>query len=577
MSKSSILSYQTSIKNSIKSSWTLLWITLLLVVPISLYTILLLFENEIAGVVQSFVPPTSAQGFAFYTDLVYLVRTEILWLGFFSLLAFLLTVYPAAAALDNFFIIRSRNKAVFYMMMIAFVFFLTVLVISGNILERFPNSSDEYAYLFQAEMFSRGKLWERAHDLPDFFYSNNITQFEGILVSRFPPGWPLLLSMAFEIGLEPALMNPVLGLVTLVVFYFFARRYYGEQVAVWAMLTVAFTGYFIFNSASFFSHTSCLLATLLFIYSIRSYIDTNNLVFGLLTGFFIGCIVTIRYYTAVLVFVPFLVSLIAQQKLRVIRLLLLMGLGGLPCLAYLMWYNYSITGNALTPVTVWAYPMEQLGFVRGHSVVKGLEHWARWILMFFYWSSPGLLILYLVYLWRKITTPAERFSSPEDYTFIALMAGYFFYYQIGGNQYGPRFLFEAFPFLVLLVFSKVFQRREKWATALLLASMVYAIVKFPFITYREERIVDERQDMYDLVEEQHITNAVVIVGASTSPIRPMPADDLTRNDGRFLNDVIYALEIPKINDQLMEYYGDRAFYQYVRDVDHPDGELLRIR
>ena len=172
--------------------------------------------------------------------------------------------------------------------------------------------------------------------------------------------------------------------------------------------------------------------------------------------------------------------------------------------------------------------------------------------MFFYWASPGLLFLYLAFLWRKIKSPAERFIKPEDYAFLCLLVGYFFYYQIGGNQYGPRFFFEAFPFVILLVVSKVFQLREKWAMAVLFASLIYAVVKLPFIVYREEMIVDQRKDLYDIVQEEKIENAVVFIESPTSPIRPMPADDLTRNDPRFSNSVLYALELPAISGQLMD-------------------------
>jgi hypothetical protein len=577
MLKPSILNYHTSIKNSIKSNTTTVWILISVVIPTILFVFFLLFESQIAGLLSSLYPPSPRQGYAFYLDIIYLTRTEILWVGFFLLLSFLLIAYPEKASLDNFFNIRLKNKAIFYMMLITSAFFLTTVFISSGILEDFPNSSDEYAYLFQAEMISRGKLWERAHDLPDFFHNNNIAQFEGILVSRFPPGWPLVLSQAYQIGLDPALVNPLLAVLTLVVFYFFAKKYYGETVAIWSLVAVTVTGYYIFNAASFFSHVSCLLVTLLFVFNVHLYRERNKILYGVLAGFFLGFVVLIRYYTAVLIFLPFLVYLIAEYRVRIIRLFVLMGIGSLPCLAYLLWYNYSITGNAFSPVTVWAYPAEQLGFVKGHSFMKGIEHLVRWTLMFFYWVSPGLFLLYLVFLWRKIKEPAQRLVRPEDYTFIALFVGYFFYYQIGGNQYGPRFMFEAFPFLVLFVVSQVLQRREKWTMAVLIASIVFAMAKLPFITHREEQIVDQRQDLYDLVAEQKIRNAVIFVAAPTSPIRPMPAEDLTRNDARFSDNVIYALEIPKINHQLMEYYDDRAFYKYVRDLDKPKGELIRIR
>jgi hypothetical protein len=575
MFKSSILNYQSTIINSIKSNSVAYWI-LFTLLPVASYFILLFFETEIAAFIMSLFPASPRQGFSYYRDIVYLVRTEILWVGFLLILTLVLALYPSRAALENFLNFRTR-KAVFYMMLIGSAFFFVTIFIARDTLEQFPNSSDEYAYLVQAEMFSRGKLWEAAHDLPDFFYYNNIAQHEGILISRFPPGWPLLLSTAFEVGMPSSLVNPILGIVTLVVFYFFARKYYGERIAIWSLLALAFTGYYIFNSASYYSHVSCLLVTLLFVFNVYLYQDKKNIVYGLLAGFCLGLVVIIRYYTAVLIFLPFLVYWLLQYRLKTVLLFLWLGIGSLPCLVYLLSYNYSITGNALLPVTVWAYPDEQLGFVKGHTFLKGMEHIIRRIFMFFYWASPGLLVLYFVFLWRKIKSPHERFLKPEDYTFITLTVGYLFYYQIGGNQYGPRFLFEALPFVVLFVVSKVFQAREKWTTALLLASILYALVRLPFIVYREEKIVDQRQDLYDLVEEEKIRNAVVFVSSPTSPIRPMPVDDLTRNDPRFGNSVLYALELPKINDQLMEYYGDRSFYRYVRDVDNPQGQLIKIR
>lgn len=577
MLKNAILNYQTSLKNSIRSTSSTIWVISTALIPVILFVVIFLFKDEIAGAIMSLIPPADQHGVSFYNDLVYLMGTEILWLGFFFLFTLLLYVYASPASLDNLLNVRTRSKSLYYMMLIASGFFLAAVVIAEEVLEAFPNSSDEYAYLLQAEMFSRGRLWERAHDLPDFFYHINIAQHEGILVSRFPPGWPLMLSIAFEIGLNPALMNPLLGLIALVLFYFFVRRYYDMRVAVWSTLALAFTGFYLFNAASYFSHIACLLVTLLFVFNVYLFQEKKHFAYGLLAGFFLGFIVIIRYYTALLIFIPFFVYLVLEHRWKAIPLFVWMGIGSLPCLLYLLWYNYSITGNALLPVTMWAYPAEQLGFVKGHSVFKGLEHLARRALMFIYWTSPGLLILYLVFLWRKIKSPAERLLKPEDYAFLTLTIGYFFYHEIGGNQYGPRFLFEGFPFLVAFVVSKVLETREKWAVALLLASLVFAIVKLPFVSEREANIIDQRQDMYDLVQEENIHNALVFVASPTSPLRPMPTRDLTRNDPKFMNDVIYVLPIPSINDQIMEYYSDRAVYRYERDVNDPDGQLIRIR
>ena len=577
MLKSYILNYQTSIKNSIKSSSSTVWIVSLTVVPVAIYALLLLFETPIAELIMNVYPPSFGKGEAYYRDYIYIARVEVLWVGLFFLISLLLALYTSGNVLDRHLKVASDAKVTYYVMLVACGYFLITLLITNYVLEGFPNSSDEYAYILQAEMFSRDKLWERAHDLPDFFYNNNIAQHDGIIVSRFPPGWPLVLSGAFEIGMHPALVNPLLGLVSLVVFYLFAKRYYGKTVAVWSCFALGLSGFYLFNSASYFSHVSCMMVVLLFVFNIHLYREKSRFIYAVLAGFFLAFVVVIRYYTALLIFVPFLITLIVDYRWRVIRLFILMAIGSAPCLAYLLWYNYSITGNAFMPVTMWAYPSEQIGFVKGHNFLQGMEHLVRRTLMFVYWTSPGLLVLYLVYLYRKVKSPVDRLVRPEDYTFLTLVIGYFFYYQIGGNQYGPRFLFEALPFVIVFVVSRVIQSREKWATAILITSLLFPLVKLPFIAYREGKIIDQRQDLYDLVREQKIQNAVVFVASATSPIRPMPTGDLTRNDPMFMNDVIYVLEIPRINEQLFEYYNDRAFYRYVRDTEKPHGELVRVR
>lgn len=576
MLKSSTLNH-TSVTNSIKSWRATLWILLAILLPSAICLLLFLFEAEVADILMDLVRPSIRQGESYFTDFVFLGRVEILFVGLFSLLALVLFFLTSESSLARVFSIRDRTKSLYIMMLIASFACLTTIWIARVALEEFPNSSDEYAYLFQAEMFSRGKWWERAHDLPDFFYINNITQHEGILVSRFPPGWPLVLSAAFKVGMSPTLVNPVLGVASLVALYFFTRRFYGVNVAVWTLVIVAVNGYFLFTSASFFSHVTCFLCALGFVYCLYVYKETRAIHTAILAGLFISFAAVVRYYTALLIALPFLVYVFLELRGRSAVLFAWMALGAAPCLGYLLYYNYTITGNAFLPVTVWAYPDERLGFVKGHTFLTGMDHLVRRTLMFLYWVSPGMLLLYVVFLWKKVKNRVERIGHPEDYAFIMLVVGYFFYYQIGGNQYGPRFMFEAFPFMAIFVVRKAFESRAKWVLAVLLASAIYPVAKLPFIVYRESKIVDQRQDLYNLTKTQRIHNAVVFIESPTSPLRPMPADDLTRNDPKFSNDVVYALPVPGINQLLMDYYADRAFYRYTRDLDDPHGRLIRIR
>jgi hypothetical protein len=568
----SALLSQESLKNLLKSKG----VPLLFLGTVVTYSAYCIWWSEILVRVSPYLPHGSDKSRAFNLDLLNLVFSELLWLGAFLLIAWILATYmPLLKITDRLeaSLIKSWRPSVVVTVAISF---LASVAVSYYTLEQFPNSSDEYVYLFQAETMSKGKLWEKAHDLPEFFRLIHIAEKDGIRVGRFPPGWPLILSTAFYLGIPPFLVNPILGLLSLVVFYSFGKRFYGQRIALWSLLILAFSSFFVFNAASYFSHTSCMLATVLFVYGIYLYREKSKIIYLVAAGFFLGVILIIRYYTAVLIFLPFFFFLIRQFKVKAMIIFFWIGVGALPCLLFLFWYNYTITGNPLLPVTMWAYADEGLGFVRGHTPAKGMEHLLRWGCMFLYWCSPALLILYGTALWRKLKVKAARVNHPEDYMFIVLVIGYFFYYEIGGNQYGPRFFFEALPFLILFVVREITMSHQRWATALLCAGIIYAFVKIPFIAHREHQVVEERNDIYRVVEKSQISHAVVLIGTHTGVIRPMPAGDLVRNDVGYGNDVLFAHDIPKKNRILRSYFPDRTFYRYVRDPEKVEGWLVKV-
>lgn len=556
------------LKSRIKTPWFLL----VALIPFTLYWIGRRFEVDITTAIIPLFPFEADKGFSFYQDFVRLSLNEILWLTFFFLLTWLFFVWPGRSKyIDTFFPVEKENAIAGG---IVITFLLVTLGVSYFTLERFPNSSDEYAYLLQAQTLSEGKLFQKAPPLSEIFHHNHIAVKEGIRIGRFPPGWPLILSSAYVLGVPPWTINPLLGALALIVVYFFARKMYGQTVALWSMLALALPAYYIFNAASYFSHISCLLVAIAFVYATHLYIQKKAGRYLVLAGFCLGLMGVIRYYTALLIFLPFFVYFVFHHRWGAVKILLFMAIGGAPWVLFLLWYNFKLTGSPFVPVTVWAYQDEQLGFVKGHTFLKGVEHIVRRTFMFFYWCSPGLLILYFLLLWKKIQTKAALWTHPEDYIFVLLMAGYFFYYQIGGNQYGPRFLLEGFPFLVLFVIRNVVKYKSAFRTALLAAGLLFAMIKFPFITQREAKVIDERQDLYDLVQERKLSKAIVLVSSPTGIIRPMPAGDLTRNPVHFNTDVLYALELPAAMEKLIQYYPDRALFRYVRGADAPHGQLI---
>lgn len=536
-----------------------------------------LFESSIIRHMIVYLPMTQGKTPAYYNDLFRLAAFEMIWVSGLLVLALVLYNYRVALLpIEKVSHLFKRYPGQSMLVMIA-ACALLVVATAFVVLKQFPNSSDEYVYVFQAKTLSSGKLWEKSHPVDKSFGFNHMAIRDGRTVGRFPPGWPLVLAAFMSAGVPIALVNPILSLVALFIFYRFARMNYGPVMAGWSSVMCAFTGFYIFNSASFFSHPTCLLAIVLFVYMLYLYQTKKNILYALVAGASLGLIAITRYYTAALLFLPFVIILLYQQGWRAVPMFFWIGVGSLPFLTFLLWYNYSITGNALEPVTVWAYREEGIGFVRGHTFTKGLEHIARRLMMFAFWCSPVILLLYFVLLFRKVTRKATALVVPEDYLFISLVAGYLLYYEIGGNQYGPRFYYEALPFLILFVVREVFSSRRYWMKVLFFSGMIIAILKVPFLSYREHVIVEERLDIYKLVEQSKIQNAVVLLSTGTSVLRPMPSGDLTRNDMDHTNSVLYAIDHIHANPVLMEYYKDRAFYRYVREKEEARGRLERIR
>lgn len=535
------------------------------------------FQARILQFVLPYLPLDEGKSVAYYEDMYRVFLTELVWLILIGLLSLALPhAYhqQSLGARVNAWMITNHWKFLF---LLTIIFAAGASVISMTTLREFPNSSDEYVYLYQAETLSEGRMWYPASPVEDAFSFNHIAEKDGRRVGRFPPGWPLLMAIFLFGGIPAGLVNVILGILALYIFYRLAFKLYGAEVANWSSVVLVSSSFFVFNAASYFSHTSCLFEALVFMYCIYLFLDKNQIIFGLMAGAALGLMLITRYYTAVLIAVPYCVYLFYKYRLRSFWLFLWIALGALPFFIYLLFYNYNVTGNPLEPVTVWAYEGEGLGFVNGHTFVKGVEHILRRVFMFFYWASPVLLIIYLVLLYRKLASNTERHLVFEDYFFLFLIFGYLLYYEIGGNQYGPRFYFEAFPFLILFVIRETIRQKIAWSRSLLIAGVIIMLIRLPLIAHREGKIVEERMDIYTRVEEANVRKAIILVADGTGVIRPMPSGDLTRNDKEYNSDVLYAVDRPSSNGELMRRFPDRQFYRYSRNPGNPVGKLTRIK
>jgi hypothetical protein len=125
-------------------------------------------------------------------------------------------------------------------------------------LERYQG--DESAYLFEARCLLTGHLsaaQPSAVSREAMKFAHHLF-VDGRWLGKYPPGWPILLSLAAWMHVE-WLLNPLLGLVLLAITYEIGRRTWGQTVGRLATLIWASSAFMLLNCLGFMSHVLCAL------------------------------------------------------------------------------------------------------------------------------------------------------------------------------------------------------------------------------------------------------------------------------------------------------------------------------
>jgi len=458
-----------------------------------------------------------------------------------------------------------NSKTKYYLITIILLSVLLISITNQITLRDFPNSADEYSYLISAQIFSTGKLTVSSHQYKEFFNFFHIVN-DVKFYSHYPPGWPFFLMFGILIKL-PMLINLIFGILTILVTFLIAKEIASERVAKIAALFMATSPYFIFNSASYFSHSSVLfflaLAILIYIKNEKS----NKPLNWSLLGIALGIAFNIRPFDTMVIGTALgiyhIYSIIKNKK--PIKKEIINGVSFLIALSVLLGifliYNYLQTNDPfLTPLQK-NYPDAKFGFNRGHgqSLSWALENnLIKRSIKLNIWA-PFCLILIAIGLIMKNNYKKKGLLF---FIFIALFTAYFFFALYQGNEYGPRYIYSsAFAIFVLsaMGIKRLEERKYNRIFPLIICLNLILLVTFSFIYHTE---INQRMELYNKVKEKSITNAIVFLNCNPYDwcSGGMPALDLTRNDITFNNSVLYVHNLNDYNANLMLYYPNRQYY-----------------
>ena len=446
--------------------------------------------------------------------------------------------------------------------------FVAALLVHVLVLQRFANSGDEYAYVWQATAFSEGHVTALSPQPAEAFKQNHLGDAGGHRFSKYPPGWPLLLAVGTRVGLA-GVMNPLLAALALAGIYRLACSWVGRRAAACGTLVIGSSPFFLLNAGSYHSHPSCLFALTGLALSLAWVLERPGPRPLFLAGLCFGIAVLIRPYTALLIGLPLIIGLglPITRNLQAARRSLgaaaaSFALGGLPAIAVLLIVNNAATGSWWTLAWTRFDATEGLGFGSyGHTLYRGLKNAVRL-------SLEGVVYTSLVATVFLIAALGQQFAQRRLVwlLFVAPIVGYVFWWSIGGNRYGPRFYFEGLLPMTLLVgigLDRLLRARR--ARAIIAVTAIATIASLTVLGYRAYAQIQARRDVYRVVEHAGIQQAVVLLKtASADMVRP----DLNRNPPDFQKaSVLYALARTGFDYEVAEAHPDRTLYYYEWNED----------
>jgi 4-amino-4-deoxy-L-arabinose transferase-like glycosyltransferase len=289
-----------------------------------------------------------------------------------------------------------------------------------------------------------------------------VVDFEGERFSKYPFGWPAVLSIGILFGMRH-LVNPLLAGLGVWLTYKLGKRTFGELVGLLAAALTITSPFFLMNSGSFLSHPLGLvlsagftLAWLNTFFSAQEELPWRPAIAAALC---MGFLIVTRPFTALAIGLPFFLHalyLFIRGGVKIRRVLIV---GGVIILLfvglYLLW-QAALTGDPmLNPYTLW-WEYDRIGFgpghghtEMGHTLQKAYTNTRHSLEVgavdLFGWGTYSWIFLPFGIWAARRNRPALLMGS----VFPALVLLYMAYW-IGSSLFGPRYYYEGLFSLTLI-------------------------------------------------------------------------------------------------------------------------------
>lgn len=331
------------------------------------------------------------------------------------------------------------------------ILLITLMLVTGfNFLAGRPVSTDEFAYYFQSNILKSLHLYAPAPENPEFYECESIIVKDGKWYSKYTVGFPMLLSVGAHLGAQ-LVVNPIISLLTLLFLFLLTRLMFNEVTAYLSVFLAVLSPFFFFNGAAAFQpHVPLVCALLGASYFYFLTIKNFRWYYPSLSAIFFTLGALIRPVDAGLwAAIFFLLSLYfilfrKDRRTLIVRFLGILAVGTIGVLVILL-INKAQTGEYLKFAFHQYQSREVWGLdTYGHNFYKAvwntlynLTRLMSWGVVFFFelafLSFLGGNRKKIIFLWGF---------------FVIFVIFFFGWYAIGHFEYGPRYLFTSFIFLI---------------------------------------------------------------------------------------------------------------------------------
>jgi hypothetical protein len=350
---------------------------------------------------------------------------------------------------------------------------------------------DESGYTFQARIYSSGRIMadpligatSRVKQTPlEIFYNNHVLRPYGWF-PKFPPGWPLVLSLAYVIS-APWLLSPIFGVLQLLVIAALGSQCFSRPSGLIAAFFAVLSPFYLVNSIGMMSHAWCALLAATACLALFRALVTESLWYY--AGMFacLAATLQVRPYTGFVVTTVLTAAAVLLNRKRgrvLVRILAVGAFFGTIAVAGVLIYNHLYTGDwFVSPYALAAgsHIPPELTF-DPIKILRGMRNYAGQ-------AVEGNLIgtFPFAYLLAGYALFKEREHRNEVWILASIYGALVLAYLAHPDGYavffGERFHFEAF-FALLLLAARGFQLLvEGWRTphrALAWAALLFAVMQ----------------------------------------------------------------------------------------------------